>query len=78
MQCLTLLSLGYTAKQVETWINVNASTGNKILKKAKDRGFNPKEDPRILEHHVEDGRRTGRPRKQRLNTNEADVVQPRT
>jgi hypothetical protein len=37
-------------------------TCRRILEKAKQRGYCPAEDPRILEHHVKDGVRSGRPR----------------
>src|SRR5262249_9659042 len=33
-----------------------------IRRKAKERGFDPQKDPRILEHYVEDGYRPGRPK----------------
>ncbi|KAJ9609505.1 hypothetical protein H2200_005832 [Cladophialophora chaetospira] len=62
VQTLTLLSLGYTTKQVEAWIKVPSSAALRMRYKAQERGWNPAEDPRILDYHVEDGKRTGRPR----------------
>lgn len=61
-QCLTLLSLGYSFKFVEDTIKIPEKTSRRILKKAEQRGYHPAEDPRILEHHVEDGARSGRPK----------------
>jgi len=61
-QCLTLLSLGYTYKQVEEAIKIPHWTCRRIHEKATQRGYCPAEDPRILEHHVEDGVRSGRPK----------------
>lgn len=63
VQCLTLLSLGYTPKQVEAWIQVRADTARNLLYKARERGYDLAVDPRILERYVEDGKKTGRPRK---------------
>lgn len=37
-------------------------TCRRILEKAKQRGYCPEEDPRILDHYVIDGARLGRPR----------------
>lgn len=61
-QALTLLSLGYTFKQVEFWLQIPDRTLHRIQAKAKERGYNPQEDPRILLHHVEDGKGAGRPK----------------
>lgn len=63
MQCLTLLAEGFSGIDIERKTGVKQSAQSHIKKKAFDRGFRPKEDPRILELYVRDGERTGRPRK---------------
>jgi len=63
VQALTLLSLGFSPKQVEQAIRIPARTCRRILEKAQQRGYRPREDPRILDYYVEDGHRSGRPRK---------------
>ncbi|EXJ59337.1 uncharacterized protein A1O5_12218 [Cladophialophora psammophila CBS 110553] len=63
VQTLTLLSLGWTPRQVEDMIKVPAPQARRIFRKAKERGYCPREDPRILDHYVEDGLITGRPKK---------------
>ena len=62
VQALTLLSLGYSSKQVEAWLKIPDRTCRRILEKAKERGYDPLVDPRILDHHVEDGKGSGRPK----------------
>ena len=44
-----------------------------IWKKAKDRGFEPNKDPRILEVYIVDGKRSGRP-KEILRDQEEDLL----
>ena len=63
VQALTLLSLGYKPLQIEAWIGVKRRTAAAIWQKAKERGYNPSVDPRILLFYVEDGHRSGRPNK---------------
>ncbi|KIW94560.1 uncharacterized protein Z519_04536 [Cladophialophora bantiana CBS 173.52] len=63
VQTLTLLSLGWTPRQVEDMINVPAPQARRIFRKAKERGYCPHEDLRILDDYVEDGIITGRPKK---------------
>jgi transposase len=62
VQCLTLLTVGFTAAAIEEKLGIPVRTVRKIRKRAEDRGFNPSKDARILEHHVQDGQRTGRPK----------------
>jgi len=62
VQALTLLSEGFSIKQVESKLRIPARTVRNIRQKAHDRGYRPEEDPRILEHHVEDGLHPGRPK----------------
>src|ERR1700761_2019202 len=63
VQALTLLSLGvYKIEDIERWLQIPKRTLQRILKKAKERGYRPQEDPRILEHHVIDGASANRGR----------------
>ena len=47
-----------------------------IFQKAKKRGYDPLENPRILQHHVEDGNRSGRPKEitEEIEQNLVDLV----
>jgi hypothetical protein len=62
VQALTLLAEGFSTAQVFAKTGINERTAHR-LKKAYERGFRPEEDPRILEAFVEDGKKSGRPRK---------------
>ncbi|OQU98224.1 hypothetical protein CLAIMM_04041 [Cladophialophora immunda] len=59
VQTLSLLAIGWTPRQVAFYIKVPASEARRIFRKATERGYRPQEDLRILDHYVEDGRRTG-------------------
>jgi transposase len=79
VQCLTLLAEGFSGREVEKRTDVKPSAQSHIKKRARDRGFRPEEDPRILNYYVEDGERSGRPKEitleieQRLlDSNKAD------
>jgi hypothetical protein len=61
-QALTLLTIGYTFKEVEEWLKIPDRTLRRIQAKAAERGYRPHEDYRILLYHVEDGKGPGRPR----------------
>ncbi|KAI1626922.1 hypothetical protein EDD37DRAFT_646616 [Exophiala viscosa] len=63
VQTLTLFSIGFTPKQINQMIRVPERQVSRIAQKAAERGYRPREDLRILEHYVEDGLITGRPRK---------------
>jgi hypothetical protein len=62
VQCLTLLSIGRTPKEIESWIKVPERQARRLWDKARERGYDPAVDPRILNHHVEDAKPTGRPK----------------
>lgn len=62
VQALTLHTLGYSKEQIFDWIKVPGRQVNRIAKKARDRGFRPQEDFRILRHFIEDGQCPGRPK----------------
>jgi Transposase len=56
------VSSGFSTKYVEEKIGIPQQTVARIRKTAFQRGFRPDEDPRILEHYVEDAKRSGRPK----------------
>lgn len=59
-QVVTLRSVGISAKRVEEITGVAERTQRKIVEKAKERGFS---GGKILDAHVKDGDKSGRPRK---------------
>jgi hypothetical protein len=63
-QALALKLEGIPNARIESITGIQPSTLSKLLKKAIERGLNPTESHRILDHHVEDGKRSGRPTKQ--------------
>ena len=63
-QALTLKLVGFSNANIESITGIQACTVNSILDKAIDRGLRPSESKRILNKHVEDGQRSGRPKKQ--------------
>jgi hypothetical protein len=67
---LTLLAEGFSTAQVFAKTGMNERTAHRLKKKAYERGFRPEEDPRILEAYVEDGKKSGRPRKTRETVEE--------
>jgi len=62
IQCLTLLTEGFTAAEVEEKTGVKERSQRNIKRKAFERGFQPEKDPRILEAYVIDSERSGRPK----------------
>jgi hypothetical protein len=62
IQCLTLITEGFSSAEIERKTHVKERTQRNIRKKAFERGFRPEIDPRILEHHVINGERPGRPK----------------
>ena len=62
VQCLTLLVEGFKADYIEQKTDVSERSQRNIRKRAYDRGFNPEQDPRILESYVSDVARSGRPK----------------
>lgn len=61
-QCLTMLALKVPRKQIRDLLGISEATQSNILKKARDQGYDPAVDMRVLQHYVEDGTRSGRPR----------------
>src|SRR6266516_1580934 len=61
VHCLALMTEGLWPAEIEKKTGVKPRTQRAIKKKAQDRGYNPDEDPRILESYVVDDVRPGRP-----------------
>jgi transposase len=62
VQALTLAYCGVDIKHIEATTGMPRQTIQYWIKKARERGYNPEIDPRILPVYVEDGKRTGRPK----------------
>jgi hypothetical protein len=60
IQALTLVSSRFLTKYVEEKIGIPQQTVTRIRRTAFQRGFYPDEDSFILEHYVEDAKRSGR------------------
>ena len=71
IQCLTLLAEGFSFAAVEEKTGVKERTQRNIRKKARERGFCPEQDPRILESYVVDGDKSGRPKEISVEKEEA-------
>ncbi|OJZ80203.1 hypothetical protein ASPFODRAFT_105932, partial [Aspergillus luchuensis CBS 106.47] len=75
VQALTLLYHGVPASQVEAITGMSRQAIQWWSKKAKERGFNPDKDPRILTEYVEDTQRSGRPKaSQSVQQEVVDIV----
>jgi len=71
-QALTLKALGVTNQEIERQTGIKARTVNYIYDRATRRGFDPNaEHPTILDIHVQDAPRSGRPLKQGEKKEEA-------
>lgn len=74
-QVLGLLAAGLPGKMVEEHTGISTATQYRWWDKAVARGFDPKKQPLlILDEYVEDGKRTGRPRKVRGGDQECDAA----
>jgi hypothetical protein len=63
-QALALKLEGVPNARIESITGIQPNTLLYIYKKAKKRGLNPAQSMRILDHHIGDGKRSGRPTKQ--------------
>lgn len=63
-QALTLKLVGFSNAEIESITGIQPRTVNAIYNKAITRGLNPAESKTIYDKHVEDGKRSGRPKKQ--------------
>lgn len=70
VHCLALQVEGFSWQDIERKTGVKQSQQSYIKKKAFNRGFRPDVDPRILDHYVEDGKSTGRPKEISVGTEE--------
>lgn len=68
VQCLTLMSLRLDPNFIEQSCGIPPGTQRKMWRKARDRGYNPAVDSRIFERYVQDGTRSGRPKKNSTTT----------
>ena len=60
LQDLALKLEGVPNARIGLIAKIQPNTLSKIYKKAIKRGLNPAKSHRILDHHVEDGKRSGR------------------
>lgn len=66
VQALTLVTEGFSGRDIWKKTGVKPSAVTNIKKRAYDRGYRPEQDSRILDHYVKDGARSGRPRKNKV------------
>ena len=62
IQCLALIAEGFSPTDIQKKTHVKPRTQQYIKKKAYERGFQLEIDPRILEHYVIGGARSGWPK----------------
>ena len=63
-QALTLKLAGFSNTEIESITKIQPRTVNAIYNKAITRGLNPAKSKTIFDKHVEDAKRSGRPKKQ--------------
>lgn len=66
-QCVTLMSLGLPATETSKLCGIPARSCLYIWKKARDQGYDPQRDPKVLDHYLLDKPRSGRPKKDSCN-----------
>lgn len=62
IQALSLAAWGIPSKDIAAYLGLPQRTVQDIYNRAKARGFDPTQDPRIKMEFVEDAKRSGRPR----------------
>lgn len=62
VQILTLYGVGLRSKAIAAYLGVPQRTIQDLIKKAKDRGYNPAESLRVKKEYFEDSKRSGRPK----------------
>nr|KMM64140.1 hypothetical protein CPAG_00492 [Coccidioides posadasii RMSCC 3488] len=72
IQALALISYGISILDVSHTLQISSSTLYNIQKRAKDCGFDPKNDPQISLSYMEDAPRSGQPKK--ISTKEAGII----
>ncbi|KAK8197538.1 uncharacterized protein BKA78DRAFT_80061 [Phyllosticta capitalensis] len=75
VHALALKVNGFTDKEILDQTGVASRTIRHIYSRAKKRGFDPNKSKRIELKYIEDGKRTGRPRKD-ANVNKPNDLQP--
>ncbi|KAF3918504.1 hypothetical protein ABW21_db0205769 [Orbilia brochopaga] len=70
IQMLTLVAAGGKAYEVVAKFGYSRSGYARLLRKAKNRGYNPKDVTSLKMEHVVDNYRSGRPRKTATQANE--------
>lgn len=78
VQILTLHGVGIRTEEISAMVDVPVRSIQDIVKKAKDRGYNPKESLRVKKEHYEDATRPGRPKKKSTPDSENSVPQSTT
>jgi transposase len=68
VQCLTLWAEGYSGREIQARTDITPASQSNIKKKAQERGFDPSQNPRILDEYVVDGIRSGRPKEIKKET----------
>jgi transposase len=63
-QALTLKLVGFSNSEIESITGIKQTTLSTLFRKTIARGFNPSESQKILDIHVQDRSRSGRPKKQ--------------
>ncbi|OJJ78543.1 uncharacterized protein ASPGLDRAFT_53539 [Aspergillus glaucus CBS 516.65] len=67
------MTQGFDIQRVEAITGMSSWTIKRWVKKAKERGFNPEIDQRILTEYVEDDPRPGRPKEITQSTEDSIV-----
>jgi hypothetical protein len=62
IHCLVLLTENQSAAEIKRKTNVGERSQRNIRKKAKERGYDPDKDPRILKSYVIDSARSSQPK----------------
>jgi hypothetical protein len=62
VQVLTLWALKIQSPDIGRWLDLPNQTVRNIIKKGKDRGYNPNQSPRVKLEFMDDGKRSGRPK----------------
>ena len=62
-QALTLKVMGVSNAEIEAITGIQPRTLNALLRKAKERGYDPNVSKKLLDIHVKDSPRSGRPTK---------------
>jgi len=70
-QCLSYLAIGVSRDKIREITGIPYPTQSNILKKARERGFDPSTSLQIVDYYVEDRQKTGRPKEVAESTRQA-------